>query len=160
MFAFVTAINKKLMKKNLFFLLILSGIVSLGHAQLRKIPSEVTDALKAKYPSAEKVEWKDKLTFFQADFINEGYSTSADFDSKGSWLETDKEIAFANLPTAVKDGFQKTKYTSEWKTGTVIEIQKPSEALQYRIFIQKSGVQKKFLYFDKAGKLLREAITI
>jgi hypothetical protein len=32
--------------------------------------------------------------------------------------------------------------------------------LQYRINVQKSGLEKKNLYFDINGKLLKEAITL
>ncbi|MGI8951422.1 MAG: PepSY-like domain-containing protein [Chitinophagaceae bacterium] len=148
------------MKKKFLFFIFSTFILTASQAQIRKIPFEVTDALKAKYPTAEKVEWKDKLSYFEAQFNLDGIKTYADFSSKGEWQETDKELNFDALPAAVKDGYNKSKYTTDWKTGSVVEIKKPDGSTQYRIYIEKNDVQKKYLYFSEDGKLIREALTL
>ncbi|CAN5232765.1 hypothetical protein BH11BAC6_BH11BAC6_08790 [soil metagenome] len=145
------------MKKAMLLLLFVSSIGITGSfAQIRKVPAEVTDALKAKYPDAQKVEWKDKVTYFEASFILNGAEMDADFSSKGEWQETQKKMAFDALPATVKDGFQKSKY-NDWSPGSVTMIEKNDEATVYKIYVEKSSlVQKRFLFFNKEGQLEKE----
>jgi len=145
------------MKLRLIFLFVL--FAAIVNAQIRKIPAEVTDAFKERYPHAEKVSWKDNLTNFEAQFTLNGYKMSADFNSKGEWIDSERKIRFEELPTAVQDGFSKSKYT-DWEKTDIIELDKNGDDLQYRILVKKSSVQKKYLYFDTNGKLLRDAVTL
>ncbi len=58
--------------RSFFIALFATGIsfmsLSAG-AQLRRLPSVVTDSFNLRFPGATKVTWKDKITVFQADFI-------------------------------------------------------------------------------------------
>jgi hypothetical protein len=128
-------------------------------AQIRKIPAEVTDAFKVKYPDASAVEWKDKLTVFQADFELKDEKFQARFNSAGEWQETEKSIEEDDLPAPVSEGFGKSKFT-EWEVREVSMIDKKDGARQYRILVKKSDIEKKYLFFDKDGKLLRDAYTL
>ena len=128
-------------------------------AQIRKIPADVTDAFKARYPHAERVSWKDEFSSFEAEFVLNNYEMCAHFSSNGDWLRSERKIRYDELPGSVKNGFEKSRYTS-WEKGSVYEISKSTEALQYRIFVKKSGVQKKYLFFDANGKLNRESLTL
>jgi hypothetical protein len=146
------------MKFKLTLLLILL-IPGFAQAQIRKIPAAVTEAFKARYPHAEKVSWKDEITSFEAQFTLNGFAMTADFNSKGEWQNSEKKIKFTDLPAAVNDGFKKSRY-ADWETTNIVEINKNSESLQYRIEVKKSAVQKKYLFFDTNGRLIRDAITI
>jgi len=146
------------MKKLLFSCLFLSAVV-LCDAQLRKIPADVTDAFASKYPHATRVEWKDKLQYFEADFELNGITISASFSSKGDWEGSERVINFDDLPGEVRDGFLKSKY-ADWKKNSMFETQELGKPLRYRISVQKSGIQKKNLYFDTNGKLLKENISL
>jgi hypothetical protein len=142
------------MKKKIIWLAML-GILSVGmlQAQLRKIPSEVTDAFKAKYPSATNVEWKDNVSNFEAEFKMNDAECTAQFSSKGEWKESTKKMSFDALPAAVKDGFKKSKY-NDWKTGSVRMIEENDKKTLYKIYAEKKGVtQKVFLYFNEEGQL-------
>lgn len=145
------------MKLKLTLLFVL--FAAIVNAQIRKIPAEVTDAFKTRYPHAEKVSWKDNLTNFEAQFTLNGYQMNADFNSKGEWLDSERKIKFEELPATVQDGFSKSKY-ADWEKNDIIELDKNGDALQYRISVKKSSVQKKYLFFDTNGKLLRDAITL
>jgi len=59
----------------------------------------------------------------------------------------------------VRDSFLKSKY-SDWKKNTVAESQELGKPLQYRISVQRSGIQKKNLYFDTNGKLIKDNIAL
>jgi len=147
-------------KKLLLFTLMICLSAGIIHAQIRKVPSEVTDALKAKYPTAEKVEWKDKLAFFEASFVLNGSEMTADFSNSGEWQETDKKMTYDQLPAVVKDGLKKSKY-NDWTPGSVTQIDKNDKSIRYRIYVEKSSlVQKKFLIFNSEGQLEKEAQTI
>ena len=153
-------LNKKFdtMKLTLTLLLLTFTLYS-TQAQIRKIPSEVTDAFAERYPHAQKVSWKDNITNFEAKFILNGYEMSADFNSKGEWQNSEKQIKFEELPSSVQDGFSKSKY-SDWEKLSVAEIEKNGEQIQYRVYVKKSAIEKKYLFFDANGKLLRDAIKI
>jgi hypothetical protein len=145
------------MKKTILLLLLAANFWAVkSFAQIRKVPAEVTNAFKAKYPDAQNVEWKDKVTFFQASFNLNNAEVNADFSPKGEWQQTEKKMDFDALPGAVKDGFKKSKY-ADWTPGSVTQIEKHEGDTQYKVYAEKSSiVQKKFLYFNTEGQLVRD----
>jgi len=148
--------------KKILAALVTAGLLIMGtasFAQFRKIPSVVTDAFKAKYPNANAVEWKDKLRVFQADFEMKDDDYQARFNSKGEWQETEKNIEQDKLPAEVSDGFAKSKF-SEWEIKEVSYIEKKDGSDLYRILVRKNDIEKKYLFFDKSGKLTRNSITL
>ena len=144
--------------KRRFLLLLFVLVAAIAHAQIRKIPAEVTDAFAARYPHAEKVSWRDKVSYFEAQFMLNGFEMSAGFNSKGDWQRTERKIKFSDLPDDVEDGFLKSKY-ADWEKGSVVEIDEDSEPVIYRILVKKN-IQKKYLFFTTSGKLNREALTL
>ena len=146
------------MKRSVLLLLFI-GLVGLTQAQIRKIPAEVTDAFSSRYPHAQKVSWKDKISSFEAEFILNGFEMSADFSNKGDWERTERKIKFSDLHGEVMDGFAKSKY-ADWEKVSVVEIDESGEPIVYRLLVKKSGLQKKYLFFSATGKLNREALTL
>ncbi len=146
------------MKKGLSVIAIIIMFTA-AHAQLRKVPAEATEAFKAKYPDTKNVEWKDKLTGFQASYEMNGLQYQSKFSNQGEWLQTEKIIEEDALPAAVKDGYGKSKYTA-WELKEISRIENKDNSIQYRLFVRKSGVEKRYLYFDSEGKLVKDAITI
>jgi len=144
--------------KRRFLLLLFVLVAAITHAQIRKIPAEVTDAFAARYPHAEKVSWRDKVSYFEAQFMLNGFEMSAGFNSKGDWQRTERKIKFSDLPDDVEDGFLKSKY-ADWEKGSVVEVDEESEPVMYRILVKKN-IQKKYLFFTISGKLNREALTL
>lgn len=149
------------MKKIFSLVLIIAavGFAVNANAQIRKIPAEVTNAFSEKYADAKNVEWKDKLSYFASSFEWKGDKYEAHFNKKGEWLNTEKELQVSDLPSAVKDGFDKSKYT-DWETKSVYRIDLPEDKVNYRVHISKSSVQKKILLFNAEGKLLKDNVTL
>ena len=116
--------------------------VSTSFAQVRKIPSEVTEAFKEKYPNATNVEWRDKLSNFSAIFESDNVQYEARFNSKGEWQLTENEIEESDLPEVVKEGFDKSKY-ADWEIGAIHKIELADGSFQYRIESIKNDVRKK-----------------
>ena len=44
---------------SLVMAMMMFAVFNVTHAQIRKIPAEVTEAFKEKYPNTKNVEWKD-----------------------------------------------------------------------------------------------------
>ncbi|MGZ5135778.1 MAG: PepSY-like domain-containing protein [Flavitalea sp.] len=149
---------KKLLPAFLTILFIVVGIAA-SFAQVRKIPSEVTEAFKQKYPDATNVEWRDKLSNFSAIFESDNQHYQARFNNKGEWQLTEYEIEESDLPEEVKDGFDKSKY-ADWEIGTIYKIELSDGSFQYRMETIKNDVRKKNLYFNSEGRLVKDKITI
>lgn len=149
---------KRLFPVFLTLFLLIAG-VSTSFAQVRKIPSEVTEAFRQKYPGATNVEWHDKVSNFSVVFESENEYYEARFNTKGEWQHTENEIEESDLPGEVKDGYDKSKFAG-WEIRKIHKIELSDGAFQYRIEAIKSDVRKKNLYFSSEGRLLKDRITI
>jgi hypothetical protein len=147
------------MKKLLVALVLICAFAAPSFAQFRKVPAEVTEALKTKYPDASNVSWKDKISVFVASFDMDNEKYEARFDEKGNWKSTTIEISKDALPEQVKDGWEKSKY-ADWDLNAVYSIELPDDVMQYRLEVSKSDIQKKNLLFNSDGKLLKDNITL
>jgi hypothetical protein len=141
------------------FVLVLFLGTQLTNAQLRKIPSAVTESFKTKYGNASNVEWKDRVTSYSAIYELNGQKHEAFFDDDGSWKYTQTVIEETELPAAVNDGFQKSKY-SEWNIERVERIEKNDNTTEYRIQVKKGDIRKKNLLFTSEGRLRKDKITV
>lgn len=146
------------MKKSIFLLTtVMIGL--LLQAQIREIPQEVKDAFEHQYPKATDVDYKDQLVKVNVYFALDDENYIATYSNKGSWKGSEKEWSFEKLPEAVQDGFSKSKY-ADWETKEVSFLYIPGGTEQYRILVKKNDLQKKYLFFNTKGRLLREAITL
>lgn len=159
---FLQLLIKRLMNMTRMFKILSISLLlfpATTQAQLRKIPASVTKSFKEKYPQAENVEWKDKLTQFAALFESNDVKYDARFDSKGHWIQTEFTIGENELPPSVKDGMEKSKY-ADWKWEELYKVELPEDSVQYRILAGKSDLQKRNLLFNSAGRLLKDKITL
>ncbi|RYG03505.1 MAG: hypothetical protein EOO02_08260, partial [Chitinophagaceae bacterium] len=92
-------------------------------------------------------------------FNEDGKQFEAKYNSKGQWLNTENELSQDDLPSNVKDGFEKSKYT-DWTVEKVHKIILPNDETQYRLLVGKGDLQKKNLLYNSDGKLLKDKITI
>lgn len=129
-------------------------------AQIRKTPAAVSTAFEKQYPNASKVQYEDNIINVQVHFVLDSAKMIAKYNSDGEWKETEKEFTYDSLPADVKSGFEKSKYSVEWKVKENSLIYLPSGDIQYRIKVQKNDLQKKYLFFDKSGRMLRDSVTI
>jgi len=149
------------MKKMAGFFFVFSFIAVTSFAQLRTIPKDAETTLQEKYSGLEKVEWVDNLINFTAIFSYEGLLHKAKFSNKGKWLQTEKAWEAGKLPAEVLSGYEKSKFgdqeADEW---AVVESPKENAALLYRATVSKSALEKKYLYFNEEGRLVKESITL
>lgn len=145
---------QKWMFSFVFFLTVL-----FSNAQFRKIPAVVTDAFKAKYSNASGVEWKDKLSSFEADFKSGDKDMKASFSSKGEWLKTETKHTYNSLPSDVKDGFKKSKY-ADLSVADVTQVDDKDKGVLYKLQVKKSEYNKRNLVFTKTGQLISDNGTL
>lgn len=146
--------------RKVFVLLMAVSLGTGSFAQVRKIPAAVTEAFSKRYPKAQEVEYKDNLINVQVHFLLDSARMTAKFNSDGEWKETEKDSEYDAVPAEVKDGFQKSKYSTDWKVKETAIIYMPNDEVRYRMKVEKNDVQKKYLFFDKSGKLIRDSLTI
>lgn len=147
-----------MLQKWMFSLVFFVTVISVN-AQFRKIPAVVTDAFKAKYANASGVEWKDKLSSFEADFKSGDKEMKAFFSSKGEWIKTETKHSYNSLPSDVKDGFKKSKY-AELSVLDVTQVDEKDAGVQYKIVVKKNEYSKKNLVFSKSGQLLSDNASL
>jgi hypothetical protein len=147
------------MKTLLMIMFVSVGLIS--NAQIREIPKAVEETFANQYPKAEHIDYKDQITKVNVHFILEGDKMMATYTNKGAWKGTEKEWAFDKLSEEVKDGFSKSKFANDsWEADETTVLYLPGGSEQYRVRVKKSGLQKKYLFFNTKGRLLRDAITI
>jgi len=130
-----------------------------GFAQIRKIPAVVTDAFKYKYRNAESVEWKDKLSHYQVTFQLKGEQYEAIFKNDGTWSGSQKVIDKDDLPEAVEEGLDKSKY-ADWEAESYFKLLYPDDHVEYRLLVKKSDINKRDLTFSENGRLLKDKLTL
>lgn len=145
--------------KKIYLLLIVLLTGFFTQAQVREIPQAVISAFDHQYPDASGVEYKDQILQVNVNFELNGENYIASYSNKGAWKGSEKEWSFEKLSDAVKDGFSKSKY-ADWETKDVAMLYIPGGTEQFRILVKKNDLQKKYLYFNTNGRLLREAITL
>jgi hypothetical protein len=69
------------------------------------IPGVVMDALKARFPAAEIRKWTRESeggeVLYDIEFVQDGRKCEADIKGNGTYINFEKEIAFADLPETV-----------------------------------------------------------
>jgi hypothetical protein len=147
------------MKRKYCIVPVLLLIAFTSFSQIRKIPPEVKQNFAKQYPKAESVKWDDDLVNVNVSFVLDGEKMNAEYTNKGIWKHTEKKWSFEQLPDSVKDGFRKSRFADR-DVKAVVMIYLPADVVQYRIKAQKSSVEKKYLFFNPEGRLLRESITL
>ena len=128
-------------------------------AQVREIPESVKETFTSQYPDAENVTYEDNLVSVQVHFQLSGEKMKASYNNKGRWKDTEKDWSFDQLSETIKDGFQKSKY-ADWKVVETKIIYLPGGSDRYRVKVEKSDLHKKYVYFNQAGRLVDDDITL
>ncbi len=133
----------------------------LADAQVRRIPAEVTTAFSKQYPQAIQVEYKDQLKGVTVYFLQDSIKMIARYSNDGTWKETEKATGYEEIPSEIHEGFKKSKYADgEWKVTEAAIIFMPGNTERYRVKIEKNELQKKNLFFEKNGRLVKESLTL
>lgn len=128
-------------------------------AQIREVPTAVTDAFTQQYPNAEEVTYDDKFLYVLVHFKEADSASTARYNAKGIWQWTETAIPFSSLPEAVQDGFNKSKYVG-WDVDHTYLVHLPGKVLRYKLLVGKTALQKRSLQYNKRGRLISDNITM
>jgi hypothetical protein len=131
---------------SVFTVAFLVCICTNSFAQIRKIPAAVTESFSEKFPNAKNIQWGDRITVFEATFNMNDHKYQASFNSDGDWKKTEKFLNDDEVPSTVKDGLSKSKY-SDWEIKANVEVTQDDDSLQYRLFAKKKRSSEKVLIF-------------
>ena len=83
----------------------------------------------------------------------------AKFNSDGSWVVVEEKLALVDIPPAVRDGLNKSIY-ADWTLKEAVLVQEPEQENYYRLTVKESTLNKKYLRFNIAGRLIKETRTL
>jgi hypothetical protein len=143
--------------KKIYVLLISILFVFCANAQVQKkdeIPSSAKTAFAAKFPKAQKVKWSiEKPGEYEAEFVTNRTESSAVFDGKGNFIESETEIKSSELPQLVKSSIEKS--FAGYKLDEVEKATDAKGVVSYEMEAVK-GSDKLEISFDANGKLLKK----
>jgi hypothetical protein len=146
-------------KTGIITLIVAVLFASNSFAQIREIPKAVEESFAQQYSGATNIDYRDQLIRVDVYFVLNGEKMIASYTNKGVWKETEKEWSFDKLPAEVREGFQKSIYADREVDETKI-VYLPGGSEQYRVKARKNELERKYLFFNSQGRLLRAVITI
>lgn len=127
-------------------------------AQVVNIPDKAKNDFAKKYINATDVKWENKGSYYLCHFKDIGVASTAHYHMDGTWDFTEKELKEADMPAAVKDSFSKSAYR-DWQVKYTAYVENTKGERLFRYELRK-GAEKKFVFFDKDGKLIKTNASI
>ena len=118
-----------------------------------KVPASVKEAFAKKFPAATGVNYKMEKKDYEVAFKDKGVGMSANFNSKGEWLETKTVMIESDLPKVVL-----TSVATNFVGYTITEITKyegPNSVLNYAMNL-KNGKVCYEVKFSPKGEVLKK----
>lgn len=143
----------------LFLLIALIGFILPSNSQVTTIPDQAKQNFFKQYPDAKNIEWSNNVVNVNVRFEQDSNKLFAEYNNKGIWKWTLKEWTFDQLPGDVKEGFSKSKYAGRDVTETRV-MYLPGYVIQYRLKVEKSDLEKKYLFFNGDGRLVRSTVAL
>jgi hypothetical protein len=120
-----------------------------------KIPEQVMNAFKAKFPAAEKPSWEmEKEAVYEVSFKMDSSEYTAVFDKDGNWMETEVEIETATLPPAVMAAISGNYPGYDAREACRLEI--PDKGALYEVELKK-GKDVLDVQFTEQGEVISKA---
>jgi hypothetical protein len=130
-----------------------------GYSQVTSIPEQAKENFFKQYPDAKNVQWENDLINVNARFELDSNTMNAEYNNRGIWKRTLKDYDYEKLPEDVKDGFTKSKYAGKQVLDVKV-LYLPGYVIQYRVKVAKNEIEKKFLFFNTDGRLIRTTVAI
>lgn len=136
-----------------------SFLSQFSSAQVTSIPELAKNSFATQYPNARFIEWHNDIVDVNVRFELDGEMMTAEYSNRGIWKRTLKDWSYDKLDTVVQDGFRKSKYADREVT-EVMKLYLPGNEEQWRLKVEKNDFEKKFLYFNLKGRLLRTSVVL
>lgn len=141
--------------KQIIIVILAVTLITTAQAQkiaAEQVPSVVTTAFHAKFPTATKVTWEmeNKMEYESKFMLNEA-EVSANFDLAGKWIETETEIKSSALPASVQTTIKK-EYAG-YKIKQASNVENAMHGNGYEVEIQM-GEESMDVLFSVEGKVI------
>jgi hypothetical protein len=147
------------LRRSLVLLIVFSVSYFCGNAQVTSIPEQAKENFFKQYPEAKNVKWENNVVNVNVRFEVDSNQMNAEYSNKGIWKNTLKDWSYDKLPEDIKEGFKKSKYADREVTDVKV-LYLPGYVIQYRLKTEKNDVEKKYLFFNTEGRLLRSSVTL
>jgi len=141
-----------------FFMLLLTVSFG-GYAQVTTIPEQAKEHFFKQYPDAKEVQWDNDVVNVNVRFEQDSNKLNAEYSNKGIWKKTLKDWTFDKLPGDIKQGLDKSKYAGREILETKV-VYLPGYVIQYRLKVEKSDFERKYLFFNTEGRLVRTTVAL
>lgn len=118
-----------------------------------KVPEAVKGSFEGMFPGAARVEWSARGGYLVAGFINAGTDTQAWFAADGQWRMTEEDLAYDQLPEAVRTAFETGDYAA-WRVEDVDKLLREGLETVYVIEVENHETEYDLVY-SETGVLLR-----
>src|SRR5688572_17031135 len=129
------------------------------NAQVTTIPEQAKENFFRQYPDAKNIEWQNDVINVNVRFEQDTNKMNAEYNNKGIWKRTLKDYSFEWVPNDVKEGLAKSKYAGRPVKETKV-VYLPGYVIQYRLKVEKSEFERKYLYFNTSGRLVRTNVAL
>ncbi|ULQ56549.1 PepSY-like domain-containing protein [Flavihumibacter rivuli] len=144
--------------KRFFFIGCLLMLVVWGYSQVVKVPDNARKDFANRYKSAKSIDWSNKVTNYQCNFMEGSIACTAFYNLDGYWSYTEKKITDEMIPQKTADSFSKSKYR-DWESKSKVFIENNNGQKMYRFEVKK-GIEKKYIFIDEDGKTIKETSSI
>jgi len=145
------------MKNLMLILLFGSFFCSLSFGQritTDKVPVLVSRAFISKFPASNQQSWSmEGKGTYEVDFFNGNKKQSATYEEDGTWLQTETEIKFSQLPHPVSAAFN--KQFGDFTIQETTEVETADKGTLYELVINK-GKEGYEVQFSAKGELLKK----
>jgi hypothetical protein len=144
------------MKKIILFPIVLAVFSISALAQVA-VPDAVKSAFAKKFPAAQSVKWSEEKegvteTVYEAEFKLKDKVSSANFNGKGEWQETELTVVQTDLPADVLKTI--TSQFAGYTLGEMTSVE-TSASKVYDVFMKK-GREKIEVTFDLHGRIVKK----
>lgn len=115
--------------------------------------ASVRTAFDAMFPNASRVEWEKKLGYSVAEFKDNGKEKDAWFQTDGTWILTETDIAIKDIPVAITQSIAGSQYV-DWRIEDANYLERKDMDPVYVLEVEK-GEAEMDLYYSAEGKLLK-----
>lgn len=137
----------------LLILCLMTGLTGYSRIVGDDVPDPVKSAFTKKFSDATEVKFERERKNFEISFKNNGDRMTANFNSKGDWLETETVIDSTDLSKEVITSIA-TNFPG-YKIAHASQIEKPDTALIYEVVL-KMGNKAYEVKFSPKGQVLRK----
>ena len=148
--------------KSLSFIVVLLALLTNSfnsYSQVTSIPEQAKQSFFKQYPDAKNVRWENNVVSVNVRFEQDSSKMYAEYNNKGIWKNTLKDWSFEKLTADVKEGFQKSKFADRQVTDVKM-LYLPGYVIQYRLKVEKNDVEKKLLFFNTEGRMVRSSVSL